>query len=146
MSLAAAAPLFALGEIPETKHAGRRELLARLEAVRDIGVAPLAVWAAAADSTPTALRALVKQAVLMLVEGAGEDLGPSFFEVTTAALLFHRLFNPIGALVGMVDQVQSAGASLVRAEQLESTDPQQALQHAQRATQLAAISAHCAAE
>ena len=34
--------------------------------------------------------------------------------VTTAALLFHRLFNPIGALVGMVDQVQSAGASLVR--------------------------------
>lgn len=34
--------------------------------------------------------------------------------VTTAALLFQRLFNPIGALVGMVDQVQSAGASLVR--------------------------------
>ncbi|AWH92534.1 ABC transporter ATP-binding protein [Dietzia lutea] len=34
--------------------------------------------------------------------------------VTTAALLFHRLFNPIGALVGIVDQVQSAGASLVR--------------------------------
>ncbi|MFN3600591.1 MAG: ABC transporter ATP-binding protein [Dietzia sp.] len=34
--------------------------------------------------------------------------------VTAAALLFHRLFNPIGALVGMVDQVQSAGASLVR--------------------------------
>ena len=34
--------------------------------------------------------------------------------VTTAALVFHRLFNPIGALVGMVDQVQSAGASLVR--------------------------------
>ena len=36
-------PLFALGELPETKHAGRRELLARLEAVRDLGVAPLAV-------------------------------------------------------------------------------------------------------
>lgn len=34
--------------------------------------------------------------------------------VTTAALLFHRLFNPIGALVWMADQVQSAGASLVR--------------------------------
>ena len=34
--------------------------------------------------------------------------------VTTAALLFHRLFNPIGSLVGMADQVQSAGASLVR--------------------------------
>ncbi|RAE41668.1 ABC transporter ATP-binding protein, partial [Burkholderia multivorans] len=27
---------------------------------------------------------------------------------------FHRLFNPIGALVGLFDQVQSAGASLTR--------------------------------
>lgn len=34
--------------------------------------------------------------------------------VATAALLFHRLFNPIGALVGLFDQVQSAGASLGR--------------------------------
>ncbi len=34
--------------------------------------------------------------------------------VTTAALLFHRLFNPIGALVTVFDEVQSAGASLVR--------------------------------
>lgn len=34
--------------------------------------------------------------------------------VTAAALLFHRLFNPIGALLSLFDQVQSAGASLVR--------------------------------
>lgn len=34
--------------------------------------------------------------------------------VATAALLFHRLFNPIGALVGMFDEIQSAGASLRR--------------------------------
>ncbi|GAB3260841.1 ABC transporter ATP-binding protein [Alteromonas gracilis] len=34
--------------------------------------------------------------------------------VTTAALFFHRLFNPIGALLSLFDQVQSAGASLVR--------------------------------
>ena len=34
--------------------------------------------------------------------------------VATAGLLFHRLFNPIGALVGMFDQIQSAGASLTR--------------------------------
>lgn len=34
--------------------------------------------------------------------------------VSTAALIFHRLFGPIGALVGMFDRVQSAGASLVR--------------------------------
>jgi ATP-binding cassette subfamily C protein len=45
-----------------------------------------------------------------LVDSGGITAGA----VTTAALLFHRLFNPIGALVGMVDQVQSAGASLVR--------------------------------
>ena len=34
--------------------------------------------------------------------------------VTTAALVFHRLFNPIGSLVALFDQVQSAGASLTR--------------------------------
>lgn len=34
--------------------------------------------------------------------------------VTAAALLFHRLFNPIGALIALFDQAQSVGASLVR--------------------------------
>lgn len=34
--------------------------------------------------------------------------------VATAVLLFHRLFSPIGALVGLFDQIQSAGASLGR--------------------------------
>ncbi|KQW52755.1 hypothetical protein ASC77_00055 [Nocardioides sp. Root1257] len=34
--------------------------------------------------------------------------------VTAAALLFHRLFNPIGALIGLFDEAQSVGASLVR--------------------------------
>lgn len=34
--------------------------------------------------------------------------------VTSAALLFHRLFNPIGALIALFDEAQSAGASLVR--------------------------------
>lgn len=35
-------------------------------------------------------------------------------EVTAAALFFHRLFNPLGALVVLFDEVQSAGASLTR--------------------------------
>ncbi|QDH10844.1 ABC transporter ATP-binding protein [Nocardioides dongxiaopingii] len=35
-------------------------------------------------------------------------------EVTAAALFFHRLFNPIGALIFLFDEVQSAGASLTR--------------------------------
>jgi len=34
--------------------------------------------------------------------------------VTAAALYFHRLFNPIGALLVLFDDVQSAGASLAR--------------------------------
>jgi ATP-binding cassette, subfamily C, bacterial len=33
---------------------------------------------------------------------------------TAAALYFHRLFNPLGALVAEFDQVQQAGASLAR--------------------------------
>lgn len=35
-------------------------------------------------------------------------------ETTAAALLFHRLFNPIGMLMFSFDDVQSAGASLAR--------------------------------
>lgn len=34
--------------------------------------------------------------------------------VAAAALLFHRLFNPLGALVVLFDEIQSAGASLSR--------------------------------
>lgn len=53
---------------------------------------------------------------LLLIAGfvlvfAGETTAGA---VTTAALVFHRLFNPIGALVGLFDQIQSAGASLTR--------------------------------
>lgn len=35
-------------------------------------------------------------------------------QVTTAALLFHRLFGPIGALLFLVDEIQSTFASLTR--------------------------------
>ena len=35
-------------------------------------------------------------------------------QVTAAALLFHRLFNPIGMLMFSFDDIQSAGASLAR--------------------------------
>ena len=55
---------------------------------------------------------------LLLVLGTGFFLvrgdEVSVGEVTAAALLFHRLFNPIGALLFVFDEVQSAGASLVR--------------------------------
>lgn len=43
--------------------------------------------------------------------------------VTAAALLFHRLFNPIGALIGLFDQAQSVGASMVRLAGLALLSP-----------------------
>lgn len=46
----------------------------------------------------------------LLVRGDEATVGA----VTAAALLFHRLFNPIGALLTLFDEVQSAGASLTR--------------------------------
>ncbi|RYJ05113.1 MAG: ABC transporter ATP-binding protein, partial [Actinomycetales bacterium] len=46
---------------------------------------------------------------LMVRSGAG-----TVGEATTAALFFHRLFNPIGALMYVFDEIQSSGASLAR--------------------------------
>lgn len=46
--------------------------------------------------------------------------------VTAAALYFHRLFNPIGALMTLFDQVQAAGASLARLVGVASLPPVQA--------------------
>jgi primosomal protein N' (replication factor Y) len=67
------APHYVLGEIPETRSPARRELLARLEAVRGIGPAPLAVWAAAAEGRVETLRGLVKAGVLVAAEGQVEQ-------------------------------------------------------------------------
>ncbi|RYI98884.1 MAG: ABC transporter ATP-binding protein, partial [Actinomycetales bacterium] len=46
---------------------------------------------------------------LMVRSGAG-----TVGEATTAALFFHRLFNPIGALMYVFDEIQSSGAALAR--------------------------------
>ena len=43
--------------------------------------------------------------------------------VTAAALYFHRLFNPIGALLMIFDDVQSAGASLARLAGIAMLEP-----------------------
>jgi len=55
---------------------------------------------------------------LLLVLGVGflaaRADAVSVGEVTAAALFFHRLFNPVGALLFFFDDVQSAGASLTR--------------------------------
>ena len=46
----------------------------------------------------------------LLVDADGVSVG----QVTTAALLFHRLFGPIGVLMVTLDDIQSAGVSLAR--------------------------------
>jgi ABC-type multidrug transport system fused ATPase/permease subunit len=55
---------------------------------------------------------------LLLIVGTGfwlvRDGATTVGAVTAAALYFHRLFNPIGAVIALFDQVQSVGASLVR--------------------------------
>lgn len=55
------------------------------------------------------LLAILVTGFLLVRDGAA-----SVGEVTAAALFFHRLFNPVGALVVLFDEVQSAGASLTR--------------------------------
>lgn len=54
--------------------------------------------------------ALVLSAGFALVRSDIVSVG----EATTAALFFHRLFNPIGALLFVFDAVQSSGAALAR--------------------------------
>lgn len=55
---------------------------------------------------------------LVLVLGTGfwlvRDGAATVGAATAAALYFHRLFNPIGGLLYVFDEVQSAGASLAR--------------------------------
>ena len=63
---------YVLGDIPGARTASRREMLARLDSVRGIGPAPLAVWAAAAEARVETLRGLVKAGVLLPAE-AGEE-------------------------------------------------------------------------
>jgi primosomal protein N' (replication factor Y) (superfamily II helicase) len=62
------APQYRLGEIPDSRSPARRALLDRLAAVRGIGPAPLAIWAAAAEVRVETLRGLVKAAVLVATE------------------------------------------------------------------------------
>jgi ABC-type multidrug transport system fused ATPase/permease subunit len=64
---------------------------------------------------------------LLLILGTGwvlvRDHAITVGAVTAAALLFHRLFNPIGALIGLFDEAQSVGASLVRLVGLAQLPP-----------------------
>jgi primosomal protein N' (replication factor Y) len=63
---------YVLGDLPDARHPGRKQLLAQLEASRGLGAAPLAVWAAAADARVETLRGLVKAGVFRPAEAGGE--------------------------------------------------------------------------
>ncbi|WP_374387542.1 primosomal protein N' [Sandaracinobacter sp.] len=65
---------YVLGDLPQTKSRPRAEMLERLDAVRGIGPAPLAVWAAAAEARVETLRGLVKAGVLLPAEVGEEDV------------------------------------------------------------------------
>lgn len=54
--------------------------------------------------------AAVLTAGFLMVRSGGGTVG----EATAAALFFHRLFNPIGALLFLFDTVQAAGAAMTR--------------------------------
>lgn len=54
--------------------------------------------------------ACILAAGFVLVDDGSVSVG----QVTAAALLFHQLFNPLGAILFTFDEVQSAGASLAR--------------------------------
>ncbi|HLR97417.1 MAG TPA: ABC transporter ATP-binding protein [Jiangellaceae bacterium] len=88
-------------------------ITAASERARDLSIGVF-TFVTRAFSRNNRAEAVVLAAILavgfLLASGGAVTAGA----VTTAALLFHRLFNPIGALVGMFDQVQSAGASLNR--------------------------------
>ncbi|HWJ98383.1 MAG TPA: ABC transporter ATP-binding protein [Acidimicrobiales bacterium] len=63
--------------------------------------------------------------VLVLVVGfwLSDEHGLSAGAVTAAVLLFQRLFNPINALLYLVDEAQSAGAALARLIGVTAMDP-----------------------
>ncbi|MGL6043423.1 MAG: primosomal protein N' [Sandaracinobacteroides sp.] len=65
---------YVLGDLPDARTQARRDLCARLAAVRGIGPAPLAVWAAAADARVETLRGLVKAGGLVAAHGGEEQV------------------------------------------------------------------------
>jgi ATP-binding cassette subfamily C protein len=62
---------------------------------------------------------MILAAGFLLVRGDLVTVGA----VTAAALYFHRLFNPVGALIMEFDEVQAAGASLARLVGVADLDP-----------------------
>ncbi|MYM19740.1 ATP-binding cassette domain-containing protein [Brevibacterium sp. 5221] len=76
-----------------------------------IGVFRLLTLAAARNNRAEAITlAAILAAGFALVSGGWASAGA----VATAALIFHRLFDPISVVVDLFDEVQSAGASLTR--------------------------------
>ena len=95
----------------ETEQVGR--IRSRSDEARQIAVDVFAMLTRFTGRTNRAEYiglALVLATGFFLVSSGSGTVGA----VTAAALYFHRLFNPIGALLTTFDRVQAAGASLAR--------------------------------
>ncbi|RBY82304.1 ABC transporter ATP-binding protein [Blastococcus sp. TF02A-26] len=93
---------------PHTAEVARRSAVAR-----DVGVGVFRLYTDLGwrmNAAEYAGLAAVLGVGFVLVRGEVASVG----EVTTAALLFHRLFAPLGTLLFSFDEVQAAGAALVR--------------------------------
>jgi ATP-binding cassette subfamily C protein len=89
------------------------EITRRSRAARDVGVGVFRLYTDFGWRMNRAeyigLAAVLLVGFLLVRSGSG-----TVGEVTTAALLFHRLFAPLGTLLLSFDDVQAAGAGLVR--------------------------------
>ncbi len=89
------------------------EVARRSAAARDVGVGVFRLYTDFGwrmnRSEYLGLAAVLAVGFLLARSGAA-----TVGEVTTAALLFHRLFAPLGTLLFSFDEVQAAGAALVR--------------------------------
>lgn len=95
-------------------HSGHlAEITSRSSAARDISVAVFTVFTRLCGRVNRAefigLTAILVVGFLMVRSGQ-----VTVGQTTAAALMFHRLFNPIGMLMYDFDELQSAGASLAR--------------------------------
>lgn len=89
------------------------ELTARSRTATDLGSTVFALltrYGARTNGAECLGLAAVLAAGFVVVRSGSGTVG----EVTTAALYFHRLFNPVGLLLMTLDEVQKAGASLAR--------------------------------
>lgn len=129
----------------ETEHTARIEQRSRASMDITMGVFRLFTrFSSGVNRAEFVGLAAVLVVGFLLVRGDLATVGAT----TAAALYFHRLFNPLGAIVMQFNLVQSAGASLARlagvAELPEPADPATSREPADTSVELSGVSHHYA--